>query len=686
MASLAVPARRGQTMITQPDGSTVTVFIRGDERSHVMTTADGCAVTMCRDGWLHYLRFDPDGCRTDTGVRATMDADAAVVAASRSIPFAALRRQAASSRVGHNLTSLSGRYPEMVTRADSKPVYRAIIILAQFSDLAFTYGRDCFEDMVNKTGYSLNGASGSCLDYFRAQFGDNAEFSFEVGPVVTLPKGYAYYGKDDSKGEDQHPEEAVAEACRLSDADVDFSLYDYVFMFYAGGNPADGGADDDHIWPHSWDLVEAGIRLVLDGKRISTYSCTSELMNTGSRTTKLEFAAIGTFCHEYGHAIGLPDMYDTDYEDSGGEADGLWYTTSIMDGGSYNNNGRTPPYYNSVEQEILGLLDVETLAKGDVTLESVGTTHKALKLESGTEGEYFLFEARQALGWDKYIGGSGLLAYHIDRSSGAAGYSTFYERVLKASERWDLNEVNCRPDHECAALVPTSSSASYVSEVFFPSSSVTTLSSKENSAYRYWDGTVPLLSLGNLKKTNGVVTFTVNGPLALDAKDEFQDAVILSWHTDLESCADLPAWVTWQSDGVDHEVQVAPYGDGRYSYTIEGLSPESSYSIRISYRTSGAEGGDIAVPVTTKALSGLPFIYLASASRNSQGKFTSHTRIPLRMWNLSDVMDVEWYWDGRQITAGDDGYYELSSDGTLKAVVTYRNGTEEIFTKTITLR
>ena len=90
--------------------------------------------------------------------------------------------------------------------------------------------------------------------------------------------------------------------------------------------------------------------------------------------------------------------------------------------------------------------------------------------------------------------------------------------------------------------------------------------------------------------------------------------------------------------------------------------------------------------VTTKPLGGQPFIYLNGASRNSAGKFTVCTKIPLRVYNLRNVRDVRWYWNETAVTAGDDGYLELLEDGVLKAVVTFNDGSEEIFIKEISIR
>ncbi|MDA6141503.1 immune inhibitor A, partial [Escherichia coli] len=48
-------------------------------------------------------------------------------------------------------------------------------------------------------------------------------------------------------------------------------------------------------------------------------------------TIQPEDGAVGVFAHEYGHDLGLPDEYDTQYTGQG-EPVGVW---SIMSGGSW---------------------------------------------------------------------------------------------------------------------------------------------------------------------------------------------------------------------------------------------------------------------------------------------------------------------------------------------------------------
>ena len=81
-----------------------------------------------------------------------------------------------------------------------------------------------------------------------------------------------------------------------------------------------------------------------------------------------------------------------------------------MDGGNYNNNSSTPPNLNCIEREILGIGTAVNVKAGQTyTLEPIHKNGTYCKLESGTPGEYYLFECRSNQGWDKYIGGQGML-------------------------------------------------------------------------------------------------------------------------------------------------------------------------------------------------------------------------------------------------------------------------------------
>ena len=303
---------------------------------------------------------------------------------------------------------------------------RSIVILVNFKDVQFTVpnANSAFSRMLNEVGYSDNGATGSAADYFRACSYSQFRPVFDVYGPYTLSANRSYYGSNDSQGNDRNAMDMIIDACMLAHDDgVDFSQYDIdadgtvdnVFVYYAGTNPAEGGPADA-IWPHR-SVVWRDTRV--DGKRLYDYACTSELSLLTSRNGSM--CGIGTFCHEFGHVLGLPDLYNT--------SDGTKYTVGtwdIMSGGNYNNNGRTPPSYSAFERFALGwLTPVQLQDAGDYLLPPVASEPQAFLIATAEHNlhplnpapnEYWLVENRQRVGWDApyaALPGVGLLISHI---------------------------------------------------------------------------------------------------------------------------------------------------------------------------------------------------------------------------------------------------------------------------------
>ena len=448
----AAPARRGRVLLRQPDGTKVEAILQGDEHFKLLTTPDGCAII--RDeatGYYCYARFRPDGLREASSWRVgDSRTPASVIARSRSIPLPAISRRAAVKRQaveGLRARILQQEHARLSIRTKAETPRRVLILLAQFSDWKFSYSREDFVQLL------ASDAPGSARSYFEDQFAAaGLRFEIDVADIVTLPNKYAYYGKNDEDGSDMNPHLFVRDACRAADASVDFSLYDNdgdgsvdnVFLFYAGTDESEGGGED-RLWSHQWYLRDgAGITLQLDGVLINSYACTSELTYTSRGTTTL--ASIGTFCHEYSHSFGLPDYYDTDYEESGGISESLWQSLAMMDAGNRNNGGNTPPAYNALDRFLLGLTEPRPLELGDQRLHPVSEGGDCIIFETETKGEYFLFECRSNEGWDAAIGGRGLLIYHIDQSDNQAVDMT-------ALQRWRSNSINCAPLHQCVNLI-----------------------------------------------------------------------------------------------------------------------------------------------------------------------------------------------------------------------------------------
>ena len=324
----AVPARRMPRTVTMADGTRTTVCMHGDEIFHWHTNAHGDWVEEGEDGlW-----------RVTTPLTENQ-----------------VRQRRMQSR------KASGRR-HVVGERNIAP--RGLIILVNFKDKAFTTKKAELDSMLTGYNYQRNysytyegekftyTSSGSARQYFYDTSDGQYNPQFDVVGPITVRNNMSYYGKN-VNGEDQHPEIMIIEACEQADEKfgVDFTRYDndkdgkvdFVYVIYAGYGEADGGASNT-IWPHSWTMTEADTLVIIDNKQIDLYACSSELSYISDKHD-----GIGTFCHEFSHVLGLPDLYSTN--------DGTWKTMGawdIMDYGPYNNDGNTPPSYSGYERFFMG--------------------------------------------------------------------------------------------------------------------------------------------------------------------------------------------------------------------------------------------------------------------------------------------------------------------------------------------
>lgn len=393
----AVPATPEAIVRVLPDGSTDTVYLHGDEYHHFMTDCHGRRI------------------------------------AESEYTDEVLRRNATSRQRAPQQQMLYSFVP-------SQGKVRVPVILLNFSDLSFTLTdpQAQFDDLYNGAGGSNPHATGSVHDYYTASSDSALDLEYEVFGPYTLSKEMAYYGQNKTSGgytdHMVNMRELVLEAMTLAQqAGVDFSQYDAnndgyidnVSLVVAGYNEAEGGSPST-IWPH-YSTINNSTRY--SGKRISGYLVISEYRGSGGKVQ----AGIGTYCHEFGHALGLPDLYNTQT----GEATSVdqW---DIMCSGSYNNEGSTPPTYTAFERFMMGWLVPEQLSTAGMrTLEPIETSNRAfliaarkhnLKQTTPSPSEYFLIENRQAVGWDagpKALVASGLLISHITFNNDAWNYNTF---------------------------------------------------------------------------------------------------------------------------------------------------------------------------------------------------------------------------------------------------------------------
>lgn len=424
----AIKATPEPVQITQPNGTKLTVRIHGDEFHSYKTTLDGYLITENEEGILTYAVKDTQGKFKSSEIKVR-DINKRTAAEKKfiktqpaNINFQALNLSSRAAKIASTNTStkLNNDYPLI-----GSP--KSLVILVNFADKSFvtTSPQTAFTNLLNKTGYNANDGTGSASDYFKDASNGSFIPQFDVVGPYTLPQVMSYYGGNDTDDNDKDPRQMVIDACtKANDAGVDFTQYDTdndgfvdnIFVYYAGHNEAEGGSANT-VWPHRWSL--AGNTTRFDGKIIFDYACTSELKNNiGSK-----MCGIGTFCHEFGHVLGLPDYYATNNEKH--QTISYW---NIMDAGAYLNEGRTPPTYSAYDKFFLKwLVPTELKTPQNVTLDALNTSNNAyIVTQNGNHNlngsnpspvEFFTLENRQNTGWDTYLPGHGLLVTRINYNS-----------------------------------------------------------------------------------------------------------------------------------------------------------------------------------------------------------------------------------------------------------------------------
>ena len=531
----AVKAYPGLIKARQADGTEISIRLHGSEHGNYATTADGFPVIFNEaTGNYEYA--------TISGSRLVASGMAAADAARRTPQAVALlssvdRQAAADMAMGEaRKRSLIPQKKTAVKRAAGKPEralmnnfphfgeQHSIVILMEFADKEFSTMDDpkqFYNDAMNKEGFTAdNGANGSARDFFIASSKGLFKPTFDVyGPVKV-----SYKQHDAGQGTYDTPINMgtlVKAAVEALDGEVDFSKYDHdgdgfvdnIYIYYAGKGSADS-YDSRTIWPHAFYMTEWGIDLTTnDGVAIDSYTCSNE--EDGQRTGYT--AGIGTFVHEFGHCLGFDDHYDTENQNSTATP-GYWDT---MDTGSYANDCNTPPLYSSYECYELGWLEPELITHrtaGTLQLPCLADENKAYMVQvPGDKDEYYLLENRQKKGWDKYLPGEGMLAWHID-----------YDETA-----WQENTVNNVSSHQRVDIVEANGKKSgsdyYQTGVPYPGSdNVTVLSMKS------WAGK-ELLDIDRIAESDGIVSFAVKGSGSgvtrpeMTVSNERHDGFDLAW-------------------------------------------------------------------------------------------------------------------------------------------------------------
>lgn len=505
MAS-AEPANPSPITVKQPGGTSLQLKLVGDEFYHFNTTADGYTVINVNGRWEYAMRNGEH--LASTGVMANDPAsrNAQERKLLETTPKFLVDKQethnAYNARLKRDKKNNVGTREAVIDYSK----FRGLIILINYNDRQFLmnnpnnfYNQLC--NTENYNGFTHQGRWQSCTGSVRDYYYDNSMGQFDpefdvVGPVNL--DFSCYEGDEKSRAIFQAALEAV-------DGQVDFSQYDadddgeidMVFFMVAGYSSSYSGNDSRYLWPHmsylyGYNQQDGWYYIELDGKTMGRYASSCEIYGWESNGSTMP-NAIGTICHEFGHVMGLPDLYDTDYANSGGQSNHPddW---DVMAGGSHHNYGRTPVGYSLWERWELGFTAAPTqLTPGSKSLTPITTSNTGYMMSSPNSQEYFLFENRQPVKWDAALPGHGLVITRVDRSNNWV---------------WNSNKVNCDPTRNYYELIRASGNSA--SQVPFPgSSNVTEISSATSPALVTWDEQSCSYAIESIAETGHNITFNV---------------------------------------------------------------------------------------------------------------------------------------------------------------------------------
>lgn len=352
-----------------------------------------------------------------------------------------MEREAAANSKGQRVISESNNY---VPHSGNITIP---VVLVNFKDAKFTINspKEAFEQMFNSNTQEELGNGNhynysSVAKYFRDMSNNDFSPKFKVYGPVTLDKDETYYGgSNEESNSDEQPRELVKDALKLIESQVteddiksfssDGKTIDCVYIVYAGLGQNDGG-DGTTVWANTWTTGGA----TLGGKNVRWYTMSPELNSQkldsngkfNENGTISAVNGIGVICHEFSHALGLPDLYPTVTSARIDNQEMEYW--DLMDGGEYTYYGFRPTAYTAFEKEQMEWpVDVKTLnSDASITMqtstEQGGTAYKIVNPQN--TNEYFMLECIKKDGWNKRLFGNGLLVYHVCLPSETISLST----------------------------------------------------------------------------------------------------------------------------------------------------------------------------------------------------------------------------------------------------------------------
>lgn len=263
-----------------------------------------------------------------------------------------------------------------------------------------------------------------------------------------LPQTYSYYNSNGSQMAIDALEKAKNDI-NVNDLDVDHDgKLERLIILRAGSEAAWTGNPND-IW--SYTRV-SGFSYMVNGKTFTKFTTISEYMTSPSNPQRC-----GVSVHEFGHILGMPDLYDTNRITCGA---GMWTVMSFGSWGGLptykqspddpNSSGIWPVHFDPWCKNILGWTTFKDNITGtNIQLKNIENNGDSyLRYTTSDPNKHFILENRQKTLFDTWLPGSGILIWRIneDKITGYKGNddpNCFAVGVLQADGLKELENNSC---------------------------------------------------------------------------------------------------------------------------------------------------------------------------------------------------------------------------------------------------
>jgi len=440
----AVPAYPYPVVFTQPNGEQVTLIMKGDEFVKFAQTLDGYTLLYNAEGYFCYAQqntqgnLEPSAFYAEDISNRTVTVNEMLIKTPKELRFG--RSQLSMYQQIRNMVESTNESDNRNTTG----VRKLLTILMQYPDKPFIKTQEDFHNMFNQIKYTEYGANGSVRDFFLESSYNKLDVQTTVVGPFMAKNNHAYYGQDFWEARELATEAvhaAFAAGVNFSDFAVGGEVLSFYMIFAGHGEEAGGGANC--IWSHAWSIDP----VYLNGVRVSSYACSPELRGGGGK----DITYIGVICHEFGHSLGAPDYYDTDYA-TGGQYVGTG-TWDLQASGSWNDNGRTPapPNPRSKVTTYGWATAIELDNPQTVTIPSARIYDNAyFRINTQTPNEYYILENKIRGGFDDYIPGVNMLIYHCAANMNGMNTTSpqkFYPVAANAPVDLPGSGSNCQADY-----------------------------------------------------------------------------------------------------------------------------------------------------------------------------------------------------------------------------------------------